>query len=223
MTRESFSANIEYFTQEGKTNLRSCLHIAFEAAVSRGIDTIVIFTGVGEGPEIAIKEFRSSETFKDIKLIAVTFPQGQRFKESAEISPERRTLFRENNVPIVRAHLPFNPIAAHYEKHGMLGQDLSLIGNVLNVFGGGMSLCVQAALMACDAGHLELGDHVISMTSDTAIIIRTAPTERLLTDLIIREILCKPLYLSIIKKEEVEGGLIIDAAADDQPLILPPE
>lgn len=221
MTQEFFSANIEYFMQEGKANLRSCLRIAFEAAVARGIDTIVIFTGVGEGPEIAINEFRSNVIFAAIKLIAVTFPQGQRFKESAEISPERRALFQENNVPIIRAHLPFNPIAAQYEKHGMLGQDLSLIGNALNIFGGGMSLCVQSALMACDAGYLELGDHVISMTADTAIIVRVAPTERLLADLIVREILCKPLYLSIIKKEEVEGGPLIEA--EDQPILLPPE
>lgn len=221
MTQESFNANIEYFPQEGKANLRSCLRIAFETAVARGIDTIVIFTGVGEGPEIALNEFRPNEAFSAIKLIAVTFPQGQRFKEPVEISPQRRVLFQENNVPIVRAHMPFNPIAAQYEKHGTAGHELSLIGNALSMFGGGMSLCVQSALMACDAGYLALGDHVISMTADTAIIVRTAPTERLLTDLIVREILCKPLYLSIIKKEEVENTPVIDAT--DEPMLLPPE
>ena len=49
--QESFSSTIEYFLQEGKANLRSCLRIAFEAAIARTIDTIVIFTGIGEGPE----------------------------------------------------------------------------------------------------------------------------------------------------------------------------
>jgi hypothetical protein len=222
MTQKSYSSSIEYFLEEGKTNLRSCLRIAFEAAVSRQIDTIVIFTGAGEGPEIAIKEFRSIPEFKDIKLIAVTFPQGQRFKQGpAEIGPERRALLEENGVPIIRAHLPFNPIEAHYQSRGFLGQDLSLIGNAFSIFGGSMSLCVQAAMMASDAGCLELGDHVISMASDTAIIVRTAPTERLLTDLIIREVLCKPLYLTIIKKEQVDEQLILDA--DAEPQILPPE
>lgn len=221
MKQESFSASIEYFQQEGKANLRSCLRIAFEAAVARKIDTIVIFTGVGEGPEVAINEFRSLPEFSNVKLIAVTFPQGQHFKESAEISEEKRALFQENGVPIVRAHMPFNPVAAHYEKHGMAGQGLSLIGNALSMFGGSMSLCVQAALMACDAGLIKLGDHVIAMSSDTAIIVRTAPTEHLLTDLIIREILCKPLYLTIVKKEEVDDGQIIDAV--DDPQLLPPE
>jgi hypothetical protein len=43
--------------------MRECLRIAFETAVERGIDTVVIFTGIGEGPEIAIKEFRPIATF----------------------------------------------------------------------------------------------------------------------------------------------------------------
>jgi hypothetical protein len=201
------------------------MRIAFETAVSRSIDTIVIFTGIGEGPEIAIKEFCSLATFQDIKIIAVTFPYGQRFKDGkqVEISSEIRNLLEENHVPLIRAHLPFNPITAHYRNHGILGQDLTLIGNALSIFGGSMSLCVQAAVMACDAGCLEIGEHVISMTSDTAIIVRTAPTECLLTDLIVREILCKPLFLTIGKGEQTyeETPTTIDASS--VPELLPPE
>jgi hypothetical protein len=222
MTQDSFSANTEYFHQEGKTNLRASLRIAFETAVSRGIETIVIFTGVGEGPEIAVKEFRHLPVFKDIKLIAVTFPYGQRFHEGKqiEIPPGTREFLDENHVPLIRAHLPFNPISAHYRHHGILGQDLTLIGNALSIFGGSMSLCVQAAIMACDAGYLQLGEHVISMTSDTAIIARTAPTERLLADFIVREILCKPLFLTIGKGEEGVSPSTIEARSG--PELLPP-
>jgi uncharacterized protein len=223
MKKDSLTASIEYFFQEGKTNLRSSLRIAFETAIERGIDTIVIFTGIGEGPQIALEEFRILPTFKDINLIAVTFPYGQRFKDDAEvaISPEIRTLLDQNRVPLLRAHLPFNPISAHYRHHGILGQDLTLIGNALSIFGGSMSLCVQAAIMACDAGCVELGDHVIAMTSDTAILVRTAPTERLLTDFIIREILCKPMFLTIGKNEESDNQEAIEA--DEVPELLPPE
>jgi hypothetical protein len=39
------------------------------------------------------------------------------------------------------------------------------------------------------------------MTSDTAIVVQAAPTERLLCDLVIREILCKPAILSIGRRE----------------------
>jgi hypothetical protein len=224
----SYSGWIEYFFHEGKENLEDCLRIAFETAISRDVKTVIIFTGVGEGPRLAIEKYLSQPKFKEIELIAVTFPHGQRFKEGAlvEISPETQDFLLENHVPLLRAHLPFAPIAAHYKHHGILGQDLTLIGNALSIFGGSMSLCVQAALVASDAGYLELGQHAICLTSDTAILARTSPTQDFLTNFIVREILCKPMSLTVVKHEarltppteptlaEIEGGAT--------PVLLPP-
>jgi hypothetical protein len=195
----AISGAIEYFFEEGKANLTDCLRIAFDQATRRQVKKIVIFTGLGEGPKIALRDFCSQPCYEGIKIVAVTFPNGK--YQDSNISPEDRELFRKNNVPVVRAHLPFDPIDAHFRNHGILGQDLTLIGNALSIFGGSMSLCVQGAVMACDAGEVELGEHVITMTSDTAIVVRAAPTARLLTDLIVREILCKPFSLTIGKKE----------------------
>jgi hypothetical protein len=196
----SVSAAIEYFFQEGKENLEHCLRIAFETAAHRDVKKIVIFTGIGEGPKMAIERFRVQPRFADIKVIAVTFPNG--LFEHSVISDDDRKYLHSNDVPIVRAHLPFDPIKAHHENHGILGQDLTLIGNALSIFCGSMSLCVQATVMACDAGEVDLGEHIIALTSDTAILVRSAPTSRLLTDLIVREILCKPMSLTIGKKEK---------------------
>jgi hypothetical protein len=222
----SVQAEIEYFFNEGKDNLEECLRISFDTALRRNVKTLVIFTGVGEGPKLAVTKFRSQECYADIKIIAVTFPHGK-FKGNAkmEISPEDRSFLSENDIPIIRAHLPFNPIDAHQKGHGILGQDLTLVGNVLSIFCGSMSLCVQAALMACDAGEVGLGEHIIALTSDTAILVRTAPTERLLTDFIVREILCKPMSLTIIKSE---AGIAAPKAAItlegtlETPQLLPP-
>jgi hypothetical protein len=83
----------------------------------------------------------------------------------------------------------------------VLAQDLSLIESALNIFGGSMSLCVQAVVLACDAGTVNLGEHVIAMTSDTAILVQASTTRRMLRELIIREILCKPAILSIGRNE----------------------
>jgi hypothetical protein len=232
MTQSSLKSTTEYFLQEGKSNLRDCVRIAFESAVNRGIQAIVMFTGIGEGPTIAIHDFLNKPEFAGIRVVAVTFPYGQRFEndKGVELSDDTRKMMGDNGVALIRAHLPFNPIAAHYRNHGILGQDLTLIGNALSIFGGSMSLCVQAAIMACDAGLFQLGDHVISMTSDTAVIVRTAPTERLLTDFIIREILCKPLYLTIGKGEDLLEDPALESSVEEgdavespsSPQILPP-
>jgi len=159
-------------------------------------------------------------------LIAVTFPSQTQFSagDSSEhsISPDVAKFLAEHNIPVVRAHLPFDPIRTHYEGHGILGQDFSLIGNALRIFSGGMSLCVQAVLMASDAGHVELGDHVLAMASDTSILVRAAGTARFLKDLIVREIICKPVLLTIGKSEDADR--VLGPLQEDEPLELkPPE
>jgi len=203
----SFRLPVTYFLGEGKLNLQECLKASFEAAVFHGVQKIVIFTSAGEGVKMALDDFISRPEYSSIRLIAVTFPTGMKFTDingnrtSPKISKADRQLFAERHVPVVKAHLPFEPIKAAFGR-GFLGQDLCLIGNALGIFGGGMSLCVQAVLMACDAGLIKEGDHVISTTSDTAILARASSTEDFLSEFILRQIVCKPAILTIGKKEQ---------------------
>jgi hypothetical protein len=205
--RTSYKAPIDYFLSEGRDNLRDCLTAAFNAAVRHHISKIIIFTAKGVGLRIALEEYCSRSEYEHLKLIGVTFPQGKIFKEkdgkefTVDIPLEDADLFRRSGVNIVRAHLPFDPISAAFAHHGILGQDVTMIGEALSIFGGSMSLCVQAALMACDAGEVLFGEHAISLTSDTAILARMAPTRQLLRDFVVREIICKPVILTIGKRE----------------------
>src|ERR1700674_1006630 len=196
-----------YFLQEGRENLRTCLQTAFQAAKLQNVSKGVFFTARGDGVRIALEEFCSLNDFKHIKPIAVTFPAGKDFTNpdgtvlAIAIDHANEELFRTSGVPLIRAHMPFDPIAPLFHREGNLGQDLSLIGEALNMFGGSMSLCVQAILMACDAGAVGLGEHVIAMTSDTAILAQATCTRKMLGHLVIREVLCKPAVLSIGRKE----------------------
>jgi uncharacterized protein len=218
-----FQYPTEYFLEEGKGNLTRCLHATFEAAAAHNIKKVIIFTSAGQGAIMALQDYCSQERFADIKLIAVTFPSQTQFSVG---DPSEHTIpknvcdiFAAKNIPIVRAHLPFDPIPAHYKGHGLLGQDFSLIGNALRIFSGSMSLCVQAVLMASDAGHVDLGEHVIAMASDTSILARAAATSRFLTDLIVREIICKPVLLTIGKSEK--AGDVLRIPEEPSPLELP--
>lgn len=206
-TPRQFSAPTTYFLQEGRENLRECLKVAFRAAKAQGISKVVIFTAKGEGVRLAIEEFCSQDEFKEIRLVAVTFPAGKTFKGPdgetivVDISDSDKEMLSRLEIPLIKAHLPFDPIAPLYPQSGGLGQDLSLIGEALNTFCGSMGLCVQAILMACDAGAVNLGEHVISLTSDTAILAQATSTRRVLRELVIREVLCKPVVLSVWRKE----------------------
>jgi uncharacterized protein len=173
--------------------------------------------------------FRSQPEYSHIKLVAVSFANGKIFtdkkgeKIESKISPEDLEFFKQNNVPVVRAHLPFDPITPFHGNNGMLGQDLSLVSEALSIFGGSMPPCIQAIMMACDAGVVEIGEHVIALTSDTAILAQASNTDRMLGELIVREILCKAAVLTISRKEHSEkmsGQLTLEM--DSEPKTLPP-
>ncbi len=226
---KQFISPTVYFLQEGKENLRECLKVAFQSARQQNVSKIIIFTARGEGVRIAVESHLSQEEFSKIKLVAVAFPHGKIFTDKdkqsieVEISLEDLKFFREYNVPVVRAHLPFDSISPFFKSSGRLGQDLSLVSEGLGIFGGSMALCVQAITMACDAGEVEIGEHVIALTSDTAILAQASNTDRMLGELIVREILCKPAVLTISRKEHSEnmpGQLSLDM--ESEPKTLPP-
>jgi uncharacterized protein len=207
---KQFTAPITYFLQEGRENLLECLRAAFRAAANHNIEKVVIFTAHGLGVSMALDEFCSKPEFSKVKLVAVTFPVGQPFSDAEGkpveciIKDELMERFRNHSIPILRAHLPFDPIATRSGDRGVLGHDLSLVESALNIFGGSMSLCIQAIMIACDAGEVEWGEHVIALTSDTAVLAEAAPTRRMLTDLAVREILCKPAIYDIGRGETAD-------------------
>jgi hypothetical protein len=155
---------------------------------------------------MALDTFFVQPGFEHIKLIAVTFPEGKHFMDAGkpiivEIPANEKVLFEARGVLVVKAHSSFDPITSPGRQRGVLGQDLSLVGDALDVLCGSMSLCVQAILLACDAGAVGAREHVIALTSDTAVLAQASSTARMLSDLVIREILCKPAVLTISKKE----------------------
>jgi len=213
---KQFTVNTTYFLQEGRDNLLRTMRMSFHAALGHKIEKVVIFTARGDGVKLAVDEFLTRPEYEHMKVIGVTFPIGKTFtgKDKKEFKVEIPTdldeYFRNRRpvpIPIVRAHLPFDPISSPYPKGGALAQSLSLVGDALNMFGGGMSLCVQAVLLACDGGHVRLGEHVVSLASDCAILAQATSTRRMLEELIIREIICKPAILSITRGEKSETAL----------------
>lgn len=199
----------------------STLWISFEAAREHDIKKVVIFTAIGEGVKLAIDQYLNLAEYADIQVIAVSFPNG---RVPISISEEDAELFRSKGIPVVRAHLPFHPLRGTFKERG-IGQGLALLASALEIFGGSMSLCVQSTLIACDAGHVGPGEHVIALTSDTSILVRACPTMNFLTEFIVREVLCKPVLMTIGKKEgrgeEGDKNRDAEASSESEPKVLP--
>ena len=79
--------------------------------------------------------------------------------------------------------------------------------------------------MACDAGEVAMGEPVVVLTSDTSLIVHASTTANFLTDLIVRQLVCKPAFLTIGKKErgldepvDTPVGNVIEAQVSSKEL-----
>jgi len=161
-----------------------------------------MFTATGDGPALAYSRLQKFEP----RIIAITFPPGFHVNRGEEepyyptIPKRLREFFDGVGYKVITSRLPFDPISnAQAHNH-----EMQLIKDVLNVFGGGFSLCVQAVLSACDHGEIEVGEKVLSVSGDIAAILTATTTEKFLSKtegIVVNEILCKPLNLTITRKQ----------------------
>lgn len=203
---------ITYFEQEGRQNLGDVLNrIKRDYKIREEIRNlkIIIFTSFGEGPALAynkLKEFNP-------KIIAVTFPPGTSAKRTNDegtiietairIPDNLRKFFDGVGVTVLTGRLPLEG----FDGVDSIKQHMKLIRDVLSLFGGGFSLCVQAVLLACDMGAVSVGERVVVLSGDCAAVVTASNTAKFLSHeegLSINEILCKPRMLSITRRPTKE-------------------
>jgi len=181
-------------------NISKTVELSIKKAREEGIDKILVFTADGEGPFELRKQLGNNE---DIDIIAVSFPNLMPFfqKETdgdiKEFFPktsydEHKEKFQNENIKLVQGVMPFEEVIIP----GANDTKLKAIKESLNLFSGGLKLCVQAALMATDSGAIKPGEEIISMSADTSIITNGANSRFLFhptKGLKINKIICKPL------------------------------
>lgn len=202
-------SGIVYFEREGRQNLSQVLNTvksAFRKREDIRACKIVIFTAVGEGPALAYNKLKAYSP----KIIAVTFPPGHSIKKRDEegkvmetaicLSDQLKKFFAGVDITVLSSRMPLEG----FDGVASINQELKLIKDVLSLFGGGFSLCVQAVLQACDMGAVTIGERVIVISGDCAALVTASNTARFLsTDegLSINEILCKPRNLTVVRKD----------------------
>lgn len=73
-----------------------------------------------------------------------------------------------------------------------------IIASTLRIFGEGMKVACEIAMMAADSGLVSTAEDIIAIAgtdsgADTAIVLRPVPSHQFF-DLKVREILCKPRF-----------------------------
>lgn len=229
-----------YVDGEGRPSLEKCLAATFTYCRNVKLRTIVIYTSTGEGPELAIDTYGADADFSTLRLIAVTPPAAKSYRADprekngktvrAGVVGDRRVKLDGAEVTIVSARLPFRSLAVEHSASDSLSattDPMQVVDRAFGVLGGGFSLCIQAALMACDAGAVSEGERIAVMSADTALVVIASQSESFLTasrGLLVEHIICRPSLYDISKPEHRVTRAAQEAnAAKEEPaqLLLP--
>ena len=179
-----------YFENPGSENTEAVLRIARQQAEELGIKDIVVASTRGD---TAVK---AMDAFQGLRVIVVSHVTGLREANIQEFTEKnRQTVESKGGIILTAAHAFHGLSAAMRNKYNtyVIGD---IIANTLRVFGQGVKVACEIALMAADAGLVRTDEDVISIAgtsrgADTAIVLRPVNTHNFF-DLKVKEILCKP-------------------------------
>jgi len=196
--------NIVYFEKVGRENTEETLSIAKERAEKLGIKTILMASTYGDTAARAV------EIFEGFRVIAVSHATGHREPNVQEFTEENRQkieskggrvlISTEAFVGLTRTmrYDPSSPEAAPrpIPQSLALSETGTIVARTLRIFGAGMKVVCQIAMMAADAGLVRTDEDVIVIAgsgrgADTAVVLKPVNSIDFFS-LRIKEILCKP-------------------------------
>lgn len=176
---------IIYFEKPGQDQTAATFDAVDHALSELGIRKVILASTRGGTARYAMDRYKG----QDVRLIIVPhqygFGPGQRFP--AELVERAR---REGH------EVYFGTMLFHQEK--LFGEGpAQWVANFLRAFCQGVKVCVEILLMAGNAGLVETGEQVVSVSgtgsgADTALVM-TGATSTSLKSMRISRILCKPL------------------------------
>jgi len=181
-----------YFENPGGEGTETVLRIARQRAEELGIKTIVVASTRGN---TAVK---AMGILQGLRVIVVTHVTGMREPNTHEFTRENRQIVEsKGGVILTTAHAFAGLSRAMRSKYSMyvLGE---VIADTLRIFGQGMKVACEIALMAVDSGLVRTDEDVIAIGgskegADTAVMLRPVNTHNFF-DLKVKEILCKPHF-----------------------------
>jgi hypothetical protein len=195
LTREVLKAmelKATYFENPGRENTEEVLRIVRQRAEELGIKTIVVASTVGD---TAVK---ATEVFSGFKVIAVSHLAGFRAPNSQEFTEENRKIVEnKGGIILTTTHL-FSGLSAAMRKKFNTYIIGDIVANILRIFGEGMKVVCEIAVMAADGGLVRTDEDVIAIGgtgrgADTAVVLRPVNSGDFF-DLKVKEILCKPHF-----------------------------
>jgi len=180
----------EQFEKPGRGNTDAALAAMLAGIEQYGVGQVVVASTHGDTGLAAARLLKG----RAVSLVVVTHNVGFKEPGRVEMSGATRAEIEGLGARVMTGTMPFRNIGtAIRERVGASQQDL--VANTLRLFGQGIKVCVEIAMMAADAGLITPAD-VLTVAgtgrgADTVALIRPQSSNKLF-DLKVRAILAKP-------------------------------
>ena len=187
-----------YFEKPGRENTQRTFDLAKRRAEELGIKTILVASTRGD------TGVRACEVFRGYDVVVVTHSTGFKEPNHQELTDENRAAIEAAGGKVLTSQHAFGGVGRAVRKKLRTYELEEIIAYTLRIFGEGMKVVVEMALMAADAGlvrtdeaassHVRSGVIAIAGTgkgADTAVVLKPANAQAFF-DLKVLEVLCKP-------------------------------
>jgi hypothetical protein len=187
---EDLDAEVRYFKNPGFENTNAVLDLVKTRADALGINTVLVASTTGEtGAKAVLK-------LKGRSVVVVTHCAGFREPNRTEITDDNRKKIEERGGRILTCQHAFGGVGRAVRKKFGTYMTEEIVAHTLRIFGEGMKVACEIALMAVDAGLIEADTDIIavggsSRGADTAIVLKPVNVHNFF-DMKLKEIICKP-------------------------------
>jgi hypothetical protein len=190
ITMQELTSPTTYFLQNGELNTERTIELARSRAKELGIKKVLVATSSGA------TGLRAAQILTGCEVFVISHSTGFRKPNDQEISDETRAQIEAASAKIFTGcHLFGGVNRAIRLKFNTIEVD-EIIANTLRLFGQGMKVAVEIAIMAADAGLVRTDEPVVCIAgtnvgADTAVIIQPTNAQTFF-DIKILEIICMP-------------------------------
>lgn len=181
-----------YFDGKGPNFTSETAKLAVERAKELGIDEFVVASNMGPSAWAVIEALGGSGK----GVTAVTHSAGWKEPFKPEMADSERQKLIDAGAAVVTTAHAFSGVARSLNNKLQGPFTGQIIADTLRLFGQGMKVAVECALMAADAGTLK-GGRIIAIGGsgrgcDTAIVMSPGHTNSMFDQVKIHEVICKP-------------------------------
>jgi len=178
------------FKNAGEENTRETIELAAARARELQIGKIVVASSTGA------TALRFLESWPAERLVVVRSVVGFERADSQEMPADAEKQILSSGARLVTAAHAFGGLGRAVRRKFQTYQSDEIVAATLRIFGQGVKVACEVALMACDAGMVRTDEKVVSCGgsgsgADTALVLTPANTHNFF-DMKVHEIICKP-------------------------------